>query len=221
MNTELRDALNDFRDGAGNIKVTKIPGVPVTGIPLAGMIPVATSGTAATWASPTAPSSGMPVNTFTTKGDLVAAASAAMPVRVGVGADGQILIADSTAPAGVSWGSQGFNSTFTFQGVLTVATGKSRIYNDSGRMLTITATRASANTAPTGATVIVSIKKNGVGIFAVTPANRPTIAIGANTGSGGTPDTTAWAPGEYLMVDILQIGSTVAGADLTVQVYAK
>lgn len=42
--------------------------------------------------------------TFTTKGDIVAASGASTPVRVAVGANGTALIADSSAAAGVSWG---------------------------------------------------------------------------------------------------------------------
>jgi hypothetical protein len=42
-------------------------------------------------------------STFTTKGDIVAATGANTPVRVGVGSNGHVLTADSTAAAGVSW----------------------------------------------------------------------------------------------------------------------
>lgn len=41
--------------------------------------------------------------TLTTKGDVYVASGAASPVRVGVGSDGQVLTADSTQAAGVSW----------------------------------------------------------------------------------------------------------------------
>lgn len=110
-------------------------------------------------------------------------------------------------------------NAFSMSGTLTVTTGKSRVYNDTGRTLTITATRATVNTAPTGAAIIVDITKNGTSIF-TTQTNRPTIAISGFTGVSGVPNLT-WANGEYLTVDIDQIGSTVAGADLTVQVLAK
>jgi hypothetical protein len=64
----------------------------------------------------------------------------------------------------------------------------------------------------------VDVNKNGTTIF-TTQANRPTIAIGANTALG-TPDITALAQNDYLTFDVDQIGSTVAGANLTVQVFA-
>jgi hypothetical protein len=40
-------------------------------------------------------------------------------------------------------------------------------------------------------------------------------------GESTTINTPAWAPGEYLEVQIDQIGSMVAGSDLTVQVLAS
>lgn len=40
---------------------------------------------------------------FTAKGDLVAATNSGTPARVAVGTNGQVLVADSSAPAGVTW----------------------------------------------------------------------------------------------------------------------
>jgi hypothetical protein len=109
-------------------------------------------------------------------------------------------------------------SPFSYTGVLTVYTGTARLYNDSGRTLTISSVRASVGTAPTGASVIVDVNKNGTTIF-TTQSARPTIAASGFTATG-TPAVTTWAAGDYLTVDIDQIGSTVAGADLTVTVVA-
>ena len=130
-------------------------------------------------------------------------------------------ISDAATEAATARANEVVTNVFSYSGTLVVVAGKSRVYNDSGRALTITATRASVGTAPTGAAVIVTIDMNGISICATTPANRPTIAVGTFTAAGGTPDTTAWAAGAYLSVDIAQVGSTVAGADLTVQVSAK
>lgn len=46
----------------------------------------------------------IPDSLLTTKGDLIAATGASTPARVGVGTNGQVLLADSTAAAGVAWG---------------------------------------------------------------------------------------------------------------------
>ena len=43
-------------------------------------------------------------STFTTKGDIIAATGTSTPARLGVGANGEALIADSTAATGVKWG---------------------------------------------------------------------------------------------------------------------
>jgi hypothetical protein len=43
------------------------------------------------------------ISTFTAKGDLVTASSANTPARLGVGTDGQILVANSSATPGLSW----------------------------------------------------------------------------------------------------------------------
>lgn len=107
---------------------------------------------------------------------------------------------------------------FSRSGALTVLTGTHRLYNDSGATLSIKAVRASVGTAPTGAAIVVDVKISGVSIYSV-PGNRPTIPAGSNTSGRNTAFTTASiADGAHLTVDIAQIGSTVAGADLTVQI---
>jgi hypothetical protein len=58
---------------------------------------------------------------------------------------------------------------------------------------------------------------NGITAF-TTQANRPTVAAGNNVSSVAVPNTTALAEGDYLTVDIDQIGSTLPGADLTLVV---
>lgn len=102
-------------------------------------------------------------------------------------------------------------------GTLAVAAGTTRLYNDSGRTLTLTKVRASVGTAPTGAAILVDVNKNGTTIF-TTSAHRPSIAAGTQTAVASGIDVTSWADGDYLTVDVDQIGSTVAGSDLTVQI---
>lgn len=107
---------------------------------------------------------------------------------------------------------------FSSNGTLAVTTGKHRLYNDSGATWTILAVRASVGTAPTGSSAIVDVNVNGTTIF-TTQGNRPTIAASSNTsGKVTNMDVTTVADGSYLTVDIDQIGSTITGSDMTVQV---
>lgn len=115
-------------------------------------------------------------------------------------------------------GSGGGAPTFSVSGTLGTGAGGLRYYNDTGQALIIKGVRASVGTAPTGASVIVDVNINGTTIF-TTQANRPTIAISGNTsGKVTSMDVTSWADGNYVTVDIDQVGSTVAGANLSVQV---
>lgn len=101
-------------------------------------------------------------------------------------------------------------------GALTLSTGTTRIYNDSGETLTILSVRASVGSAPTGGPVTVDVNKNGVTIY-TTQANRPTIAAGSVT-SKTVPDVTTIADGEFFTIDIDTIGPTAPGSHLTVQI---
>lgn len=108
-------------------------------------------------------------------------------------------------------------ANFSQQGTLSVGSGSFKL------PFTTTATLASVQlavgTVPTGADLVVDVNKNGTTIF-TTQANRPTVPDGDADGVGAeaTPDVTSIGEGEYLTVDIDQVGATVAGADLTVSV---
>lgn len=108
-----------------------------------------------------------------------------------------------------------FTETFSINGGLVLGTGTLRFYFT--RAVTIDNVRASVGTAPTGAAIIIDVNKNGTTIF-TTQGNRPQIAVSTNTDTSNVPDVTAFAAGDYLTVDVDQIGSTIAGADLTVQI---
>jgi hypothetical protein len=105
--------------------------------------------------------------------------------------------------------------TFSKSGVLTVGTGTGRFR--FRRACTIVGVSAIVDTAPTGADIIVDVNLNGTTIF-TTQANRPTIAASANNSSTTAPDVTAVVADDYMTVDIDQVGSTVAGSDLTVTI---
>ena len=86
--------------------------------------------------------------------------------------------------------------------------------------LTIIKVKTYVKTAPTGATLIVDVNKGGTTIF-TTQGNRPTIAISGNSDDSGTPDVTSLSEDDVLTVDVDQIGSSVAGADLTIEVVCE
>lgn len=84
--------------------------------------------------------------------------------------------------------------------------------------LTIDSVDLRAKTAPTGAALIVDINKGGTTIF----STRPEIAASATSGGGGAVlSVTTLAAGDLITIDIDQVGSTVAGADLTVSLVMK
>ena len=57
------------------------------------------------------------------KGDLVVASAADTPAKLAVGSDGQVLIADSSAPEGVAWATEPTADIVTTKGDMLVATG--------------------------------------------------------------------------------------------------
>ena len=106
---------------------------------------------------------------------------------------------------------------FTREGAVEATAGTMRLYNHTGGTLTITAVHADCDTAPTGAALIVDVHLDGTTIF-TDQGDRPTIADAGYESGGETPAVTAWTDGSYLTMDCDQIGSTVAGSDLTVTV---
>lgn len=105
--------------------------------------------------------------------------------------------------------------TLSVMGTLTVATGKSRIYLENSYQ--IETVRVAVSTAPTGAAILVDVNKNGTTVY-TTQSARPSIAISGFNATGNFPAVKTFVAGDYLTVDVDQIGSTVAGADLTVTV---
>ena len=82
---------------------------------------------------------------------------------------------------------------------------------------TITNVRATVGAAPTGASLILDLHKGGTTLF-TTQANRPTITAGSYTDLTSTPDVTAIAKDDYLQLYCDQVGATVPGSDLHVQI---
>lgn len=111
----------------------------------------------------------------------------------------------------------GGTRTFTFAvpGTLTVGSIAVRLHApQAGTISNVTAT---VGTAPTGASIIVDVNKNGTTIF-TTQGNRPTITAGNQDDLSSTPDVTSFVLNDVFTMDLDQVGSTIAGSDLIVQV---
>lgn len=108
---------------------------------------------------------------------------------------------------------------FTVTGTLTTGTSVAPALVAMATQ-TISKVYVNVKTANTGADLIIDVNKNGTSIWATTQANRATITDGSTSGTQTSFDTTSLSEGDILTIDIDQVGSTVAGADLTVTVKA-
>lgn len=109
---------------------------------------------------------------------------------------------------------------WSFLGTLVAETSKDYLsLNDNA---TLSRVDLVVDTAPTGSTIIVDIEKSTDSGGSWTTiftggTNRPTIAIGAKTGNTTTIDVPAVTANTSLFrAKIAQIGSTIAGAELSV-----
>lgn len=104
----------------------------------------------------------------------------------------------------------------------TVATGAlpKRFVNGGQTPFVVQRVSAIVGTAPTGAALVVDVKVNGTSVFAAA-GDRASVAASQTQGSAvptKTGDDIVVKPGQYLSVEVTQVGSTVAGSDLSVQV---
>jgi hypothetical protein len=105
--------------------------------------------------------------------------------------------------------------TYSGRDPLTPRTGTIPYYVEQD--LIIGKVRASCGAAPTGSQLIVDVNVNGTTVYG-DQAHRPAIAAGALTAVGGAPTTAGLSAGDYLTVDIDQVGSDTPGAALIVQI---
>jgi hypothetical protein len=99
-------------------------------------------------------------------------------------------------------------------GTLAVTTGQTRFRLPFDA--TIVGVSAAVGTAPTGSSIIIDVNKNGTTIF-TTQGNRPAIAVSSHEAAEVTNmDITSLSTGDYITIDIDQIGSGTPGSDLSV-----
>jgi hypothetical protein len=162
----------------------------------------------------TVPGETLPASIIDAKGDLIAGTAADTAARLAVGANGKVLVADSSQATGLNWATPASGAVFKLSGTLSVGTGATRLYNDTGATWTISSIRATVESAPSGGSVVIDVNKNGTTLF-TTQANRPTITTGNLTsGKVTTMDVTTVADGDYLTIDVDTI--TSPAANLTV-----
>ena len=167
----------------------------------------------------------------TTKGDIIAFSGSGTPIRVGVGTDAKVLTAKAAAAdgSGMEWAavSGGVSSPITknIAGNLYVAHSATAFYHliTFPAAATIASIECGCVTAPTGSNLIMDFLYHATApasattIYTTGPlTNAPTIADGAYyTSTSGVPDVTSMDANSFLLVCIHQVGSTIAGADLS------
>lgn len=106
-----------------------------------------------------------------------------------------------------------------YEGLLSVVSSFSPVIVVT-KPLTIVKAYGNVKVAPTDDDILVDINKNGSTIWS-TQANRLTIADAATAGTQTSFNTTALVEGDILTFDIDQVGSTLAGSDITVGLKCK
>ncbi len=126
------------------------------------------------------------------------------------GSSGQLLLSQGTAAP--IWATPVGGMVWYFDGTQAVQTTKGPQIQ-MPLSITLTDVSLSAKGAPTGASFIVDINKDGTSIF----ATRPQINSGSTIGGGDAVfSTTDLSTNSILTVDIDQVGSTFAGSGITV-----
>jgi len=137
-------------------------------------------------------------------------------------ATGSVQYALTSGGGGVSSTASSFYPTVSYavSGILAPFTGTFRFYNDTGGPRTIQSVRANIGTPATGRALIVDVEKNSAGsIFS--SSVKCSIQSGSYTSgstTGFSSGSAIIASGDYLTIDVTQVGNTYAGADLGVQI---
>lgn len=137
--------------------------------------------------------------------------SSTLDINVPVNISTSLVISGSTIPSQIRG-----QFVYTIGGTLSAGTDLAPHVRPSGDFV-ISSVFIEAKTAPTGSAIIVDVNVNGTTIFS-NQANRPQISALALTGTSGNPSTTELSLNDNITIDVDQVGSTNAGADLTVLV---
>jgi hypothetical protein len=154
-----------------------------------------------------AASGGASPNTMTTVGDIVIGGTAGAPQRLGVGTNGQVLTSDGTAPAWTTPVTPSGGERVAWNFCSAAACGSTDAITTpwiAGAGESVTLCGIAAGTPPTGASLILQVKKNGTNAFTLT------LTAGTATAVTSTPSMTV-AVGDLVTAALTQVGSTVPG----------
>jgi hypothetical protein len=145
--------------------------------------------------------------------------SSGVPLDNGIvvrGADSSIGYNDMNVDVSAATGETFLESKeimFTNKGNLAVSVGGMRLpFRQDAEIISVS---AFVSTAPTGASIVVDIHKNGTTIFS---SGKPTILATEFSSGKVVPSSAGLLADDYVTMDIDQIGSTIPGSDLVVAV---
>lgn len=128
------------------------------------------------------------------------------------------------------WSVPNYDIQITQQGTAVVATTNSGLVLRAPKDLVIKSVTAWSAVAPATNPIIVDVKRAGTALGTGTTifnnaGARPTIATAAVESTGGTSftsgaSTALWSNGEYMRIEVAQVGSAPTGKDVTVQIVA-
>jgi len=163
-----------------------------------------------------------PNTEVTTKGDILVRGVSTLD-RLGVGSDGALLTANSSATYGIEWAaapSESFVIACSDETTdLAAATGV--VTFRMPYAFTVTDVRASVTTAPTGATITVDINENGTSILSTKLTIDASEKTSETAATAAVISDSALADDAEITIDIDQVGSTVAGTGLKVYIIGK
>lgn len=149
----------------------------------------------------------------TTAGDILQATGADALARLGIGAAREILAVNSGATA-LEYIKRKRTYVWFIPGTIAAGTEQGPTYRID-EACTVLDVRLHVKTAPTDAALIVDINDGGSTIFSTKPEID---ASGTVEDDNHVISDTALADGTELTADVDQVGSTVAGEDLTIEI---